>query len=93
MSYSHQETFKDREHILWEIGYCNKATTYITALSLVCLFLGIISNLLAMKLALDSISWFMVSIVGAIMSLAPHMHVLLAKHLLGMETINKEKKE
>lgn len=91
MSYSHDKPFKDREHILWEIGYCNKATTYITILSLVCLLLGIISDLLTMKLALESTSWFMISIVAGIMSLAPHLHVLFAKHLLGMEVIKKEK--
>jgi len=92
MSYSHQEPFKDREHIIWEIGYCNKATTYLTIASVICLFPGIISDLLAMKLALESTSWFMVSIVAGIMSLAPHLHMMFAKHLLGMEVIKKEQK-
>jgi len=34
MSYSSDEPFKDREHISWEIGYCGKASNYITYLSL-----------------------------------------------------------
>ncbi len=93
MSYSSDKPFKDREHILWEIGYCNKAANYIIILSLVCLLLGVISNIIDMKLALDSGSWFMVSIFAGILSLPPTLHELLAKHLLGMEVINKEKKE
>jgi hypothetical protein len=52
MSYSNDKPFKNREHILWEIGYCNKAATYSIALCLVFLLLGIISDLLSMKLAL-----------------------------------------
>jgi uncharacterized membrane protein len=92
MSYSSDKPFKDREHILWEIGYCNKAANYVILLSLICLLLGIISNLLAMKLALDSTSWFMVSIVAGILSLLPTLHELLAKHLLGMEVIKKDQK-
>ncbi len=38
MSYSHNQPFKNREHILWEIEYCNKAATYMTILCLV--FIG-----------------------------------------------------
>ena len=90
MSYSNDKPFKDREHILWEIDYCNKATTYITILSLVFLVLGVISDLLSMKLALGSTSWFLLSIVAGVMSLAPHLHVLMAKHLLGMEVIKRD---
>ena len=90
MSYSPDKPFKDREHILWEIEYCNRTATITIILSLVCLLLGIISNLLAMRVALDSTSWFMVSIVAGIISLAPELHVLLARHLLGMEVVKKE---
>lgn len=93
MSYSPDKPFKDREHILWEIAYCSKAAISVTILSLVCLLLGIISNIIDMKLALDSTSWFMVSIVAVIISLYPELHALLAKHLLGMELIKKEEKE
>jgi len=33
MSYSHSKPIKDREHILREIDFCNKASTYGTILS------------------------------------------------------------
>lgn len=90
MSYSSDKPFKDREHILWEIGYCNKATNYITYLSLGLMVIGIISDLLSMKLALTSTTWLLLSIITGILSLAPHLHMLLARHLLGMELIKKE---
>ncbi len=89
MSYSSDKQFKDREHIMWEIGYCGKATNYITYLSLAFMVLGIISDLLSMKLALGATSWFLFAVFAGILSLGPHLHVLLAKHLLGMELIKK----
>ncbi len=89
MSYSSDKPFKDREHMLWEIGYCNRAGTYLSIATVIGLLLGIISNVIDMKLALDSTSWFLVSIVLGVMSLAPDLHVLFAKHLLGMELIKK----
>jgi hypothetical protein len=90
MSYSNDQPFKNREHILWEIDYCNKATTYITILCLVFFALGIISDLLSMKLALGSTSWLLLAVVAGILSIPPQMHVIMARHLLGMEVIKKD---
>ena len=90
MSYSQDKPFKDREHILWEIGYCGKATNYITILSLAFMVIGIISDHLNMELALTSTSWLLLAVVAGVMSLAPHLHMLMARQLLGMEVIKKE---
>ena len=90
MSYSNDKPFKNREHILWEIDYCNKATTYATILCFVFFALGIISDLLSMKLALGPTSWLLLAVVTAVLSMGPHMHVIMARHLLGMEVIKKE---
>ena len=90
MSYSQDKPFKDREHIIWEIGYCSKATTYITSLSLVFMAVGIISDLLSMKLGLTSTSWLLLAIIAGVISLAPHLHMLMARNLLGMEVIKKD---
>ncbi len=89
MSYSSDEQFKNREQIVWEIGYCGKATNYITYLSLAFMVLGIISDLLSIKLALGATSWLLLAIFAGVLSLAPHLHQLMAKHLLGMELIKK----
>ena len=90
MSYSQDKPFKDREHILWEIGYCGKATNYLTILSLVFMVVGIMSDLVNMKLALGATSWLLLAVIGGVMSLAPHLHMLMARQLLGMEVIKKD---
>lgn len=89
MSYSNDKPFKDRGHILWEIGYCSRATNYITILSLAFTALGIISDVLGMKLALGATSWLLLAVFGGVLSLAPHLHMIMARHLLGMEVIEK----
>ena len=90
MSYSQDKPFKDREHILWEIRYCGKATNYIIYLSLGFTVIGIISDLLNMKLALGATSWLLIAVFAGIMSLAPHLHMLMARQLLGIEVIKKD---
>ena len=90
MSYSNEEPFKSREHILWEIRYCNKAATYVEYLCFIFLALGIISDLLNMKLGLGAMSWLLLAVVGGVLGLGPLVHVEVARHLLGMEVIKKE---
>jgi uncharacterized membrane protein AbrB (regulator of aidB expression) len=91
MSYSNTKPFESREHILWEIGHCNKAATYFTILSLVFVALGAISDLLNMKLGLGPTSWLLLAIfVGAVWVIGALFHIQLARHLLGMEVIKKE---
>jgi hypothetical protein len=89
MSYSQDAPFKSREHIIWEIGYCGKAAMYFTILALVFFVIGIASDLLSMKLLLGSTSWLLMAVFAIVLSLAPHLHMLMAKHLLGMEVIKK----
>jgi uncharacterized membrane protein len=90
MSYSNDKPFKNREHILWEIGYCSKAATYATILCLAFVAVGIIGDLLNMKLGLGSTSWLLLAIVAGVLSMGPHLHVIMARHLLGMEVIKKD---
>ncbi len=90
MSYSQDEPFKSREHIVWEIGFCGRATNYIIYISLAFLALGIISDFLGMKLGLGATSWLLASIFAGVLSLAPHIHMVMARHLLGMELIKRE---
>jgi hypothetical protein len=91
VSYSVNKPFKDREHIIWEIERCSRAANYLIVISLVTFVLGIASDLLNMKLLLGATSWLLIAVFGGIISLAPHLHLVLAKHLLGMEVIKKEK--
>ena len=90
MSYSNDKPFKNREHILWEIEYCNKAATYTEYLCLGFLAIGIISDLLNMKLGLGVTSWLLLAVVAGVLSMGPHLHILMARHLLGMEVIKRD---
>ena len=90
MSYSQEEPFENREHIVWEIGYCNKAASYITYLCLASVAIGILGDLLNMKLGLESMTWMLLAVVAGVLSLGPHLHMIMAKHLLGMEVIKRE---
>ncbi len=89
MRFSPDKPFENREHIVWEIGFGTKFGTSAIIVSLVFVVLGIIGDLLDMKLGLGSTSWLLVAVVLAVASLVPHMHGILAKQLLGMEVIKK----
>ncbi len=90
MSYSSDKPFKDREHILWEIDFCNRTSTYTVILCGIFLALGTISDLLSMKLALGSTSWLILGVVAAVLTMMPQIHVIMARHLLGMEVIKRD---
>ena len=90
MRYSPDKPFENREHIVWEIGFGTKFGTSAIILGLVFAALGVISDLLNMKLGLGATSWLLLAVAIAICSLVPHMHGIMAKQLLGMEIIKKE---
>ena len=90
MRYSPDKPFENREHIVWEIGFGTKFGTSAIILALVSIVLGIIGDLLNMKLGLGSTSWLLLAVTLAVASLVPHMHGIMAKQLLGMEIIKKE---
>jgi hypothetical protein len=91
MGYSNTKPFESREHILWEVGHCNRAATYFTFLSFVFIALGVISDLLNMKLGLGSTSWLLLAIfVGVVFVLGGLLHMQMARFLLGMEVIKKD---
>ncbi len=89
MGYLHSKPFENREHVVWEIGYCDRASGYFTILTAIFVVLGIIADLLNMKLGLGATSWLLLAVVFAVISLGPHLHMIMAKHLLGMEIIEK----
>ncbi len=89
MNYSSDKPFKSREHIVWEIGFCNRAANYLTMLGLVFAALGVISDLLNKKLGLRATTWLLLAVVMGVLAMAPNVHAIAAKHLLGMEVIKK----
>lgn len=62
----------------------------LTILCLGCAVLGVIGDLLRLKLLLGATSWLLLAVVFGVLSLAPQMYRIMARHLLGMEIIRKE---
>ena len=92
MSYLGDEPFKNREHVLAEIKTCSRAGQVVVYMCLSFFALGIISNVFNTKLGLDSTSWLLMSVVSSVLSINPALHLVSAKHLLGMEVIKKDQK-
>ena len=84
------QPFKNREHVLAEIRLCGQAGGVITLLSLLFAAIGIISDALNITLGLEPMSWFLLAIFGMVSALGPTLHVVVAKHLLGIEAESKK---
>jgi len=84
------EPFKNREHVLAEIRLCGQAGGVVTLLSLLFAALGIISDASNITLALEPMSWFLLAIFAMVGAMGPTLHVVMAKHLLGIPTESKK---
>lgn len=77
--------FKNREDIMSEIrncdffgGICQFACFGFTAL-------GVISDAFNITLVLEPMSWFLLAIIAGLNAIIGHMHVVVAKHFLGID--------
>lgn len=82
--------FKSREDVLAEIEFCAKSGGAVTLLSFGFAALGIISDALNISLVLEPMSWFLLAILAMVGSMGPLLHVVVAKHLLGMEVVGRK---
>jgi hypothetical protein len=84
------QPFKNRAHVIAEIKRCALAGSIFQYFSFLFVALGVIGEALNTTLGLDSISWFLLAIFASLHGVVPHMHVVLAKHLLGIEAESKK---
>jgi len=84
------QPFKNREHVLAEIRYCARAGGVVTLLSLPFAALGIISDALNITLGLEPMSWFLLAVFAMVAAMGPMLHVVAAKHLLGIEAESRK---
>jgi hypothetical protein len=84
------QPYKNREHVLAEIRRCATASTVSSFLSFLFVIIGIISDASNTTLGLTSLTWFLLAIFAAIHTIAPSMHLVVAKHFLGIETESKK---
>ena len=84
------QPFKNRAHVIAEIKRCALAGGAFQYFSFLFSALGVIGAALNTTLGLDSTSWFLIAIFASLHGVVPNMHVVLAKHLLGIEAENKK---
>ena len=84
------QPFKNREHVIAEIRLCARAGGAVTLLGLLFAALGIISDALNITLGLEPMSWFLLTIIALCGTIITTMHIVVAKHLLGIETESKK---
>jgi len=87
------EAFKDRAHVVAEIKKCTMAANVISWLAVLFVVIGVLADWREFhygdRTGLQTTSWFLLAIFAAAMAVMPHMHVVVAKHLLGTEIIKK----
>jgi len=81
--------FIDREDVKTDIRLCAWMGTIIIFISLICATIGVISEVLDETLVLESISWFLLAIVFAVIAIVPNMRSLTAKLIYGIESETK----
>jgi hypothetical protein len=84
------EPFKDREQAKTEIRNCDLFGGICQFACLAFAALGVIGDASNITLGLESMSWFLLAIVAGLNAIIGHTHVVVAKHLLGIETERKK---
>ncbi len=81
--------FKNREEVKVEIRDCNRFAAISQYACFIFAALGVVVDALDVTLGLESMSWFLLAIVAGLNAIIGHTHVVMAKHLLGIETESK----
>jgi len=84
------QPYKNRQHVIAEIRRCAVASSVSSFLSFLFAVIGIIADALNTTLGLTALTWFLLAIFAAIHAIVPSIHLVAAKHFLGIEAENKE---
>ena len=79
-----------KEHLLAEIRRCALAGSAFTYLSFLFTALRAIGDALNITHGLELMSWFLLAIFASLYAVVPDMHLMVAKHLLGIEAESKK---
>ncbi len=84
------QPFKNREHVKAEIRRCAMASSVSSYLSFLFAALGIIGDALNTTLVLQPMIWLLLAIFAGLHAIVPAMHLVVAKHFLGIEAESKK---
>jgi hypothetical protein len=82
--------FKDREDVKAEIRKCDLFGSSCQYACFIFAALGVIGDASNITLGLEPMSWFLLAIVAGLNAIIGHTHVMVAKHLLGIEGESKK---
>jgi hypothetical protein len=82
--------FKDREDVKTEIRNCDLFGGISQYACFAFAALGVVGDSLNITLGLEPMSWFLLAIVAGLNAIIGHTHVVVAKHLLGIEAERKK---
>jgi hypothetical protein len=82
--------FKNREEVRTEIRNCDRFAGISQYACFIFAAIGIIGDALNTTLGLTSLSWFLLAIVAGLNAIIGHNHVVVAKHLFGIEAESKK---
>jgi hypothetical protein len=83
------QPFKNREHVIAEIRRCAMAGSVSTYLSFLFAAIGIIGDALNTTLVLQPMIWLLLAIFASLHAIVPTIHLVVAKHFLGIEAESK----
>lgn len=83
--------FKDHEEVKAEIRACDRFGGISQYACFIFAALGVIGDALNITLGLEPMIWLLLAIVAGLNAIIGHTHVVVAKHLLGIESESKKK--
>ncbi len=86
------QPFKNREHVKAEIRRCAWASSVSAYLSFLFAALGVIGDALNTTLVLQPMIWLLLAVFASLHAIVPAIHLVVAKHLLGIEAESKKGK-
>jgi uncharacterized protein (DUF983 family) len=84
------QPFKNREHAIAEIRRCAMASSVSSYLSFLFAAIGIIGDALNTTLVLQPMIWLLLAIFAILHAIVPTIHLVVAKHFLGIEAESKK---
>jgi len=85
------QPFKNREQVLAEIRRCSWASSIFAVASFLFAIIGIIADALNTNLILQPTVWLLLAVFTSMHAVVPSMHVVVARHLLGIEKEDTKK--
>ncbi|UCD96680.1 MAG: hypothetical protein JSV35_01105 [Candidatus Bathyarchaeota archaeon] len=77
--------FKNRNDVEAEIRTCDRFGGICQWACFIFAAVGVLSDAVDVTIGLESTSWFLLAIIVGINAIIGHLHVVIAKHLLGIE--------